>query len=676
MGAQPQGKGIAMKTKIHFVKAAAAVLLLSLGCWIFLPGAREHAGEDGGAAVVLNLASGDSADSGPAVTWYCAMTQCGVSGLPNPGKCPKCGMDLIPTDASAPKTAPREFAFAADAAKLVRVETVRAARQPLSAAIALSGRVAEDETRRSVIAARFPGRIERLYLDHAGMRVRAGDHMADIYAPDLSLSLSTLLSAKNREERDDSVYSYLRDTDLDDTRARLLNRGLTDGQIDELIESDSMRTVFTIQSPMTGVVVERMATRGQYVQEGTPLFAIADLSQVWVELSAYETDLALLRFGQKASISVAAMPGEKFGGAVSFVSPVMDEGSRSVRVRLDVPNPKQLLKPGMLVKADISVPLTDDGLAAGGLWEDGEYVCPMHPLETSREPGDCPVCGMALVPAESLDMADAPPPGQPLAVPESALLATGLRTLVYVAKEGSDQVTRYEAREVTPGMRAGQLRVVLAGLEEGEEVVTEGAFQIDSAMQIQGKFSLMDSRGGDRDPYFGPGSHDGDPQPGWYAAMDRSDWNPRSGSAPVDLDALFAAYLDIAETLAADDADGAKANAGRLAQWPVPPGDVAAAAADSEFSGLMRELTAYTGGMAKADGLEAQRLAFRDLSGIMTRLARRYGAPAAGVHSIFCPMAFNDAGAFWLQREATVSNPYHGLEMLRCGWEVEALPGR
>lgn len=651
------------KKSIH---AVVAVAILSAGFWLLAPGGGNSAGE--------NEAAVEAHADNPAVTWYCSMTQCGVSGLPNPGKCPKCGMDLIPTDASAPKTGPREFAFAADAGKLVRVETVAAKRQPVAASLSLSGKVAEDETRRSVIAARFSGRIERLYLDHLGMRVRKGDHMADIYAPDLSLSLSTLLSAHNRADGDASAYAYLRDNDIADTRVRLLNRGLTDEQIDELIETGTMRTVFTLTSPMGGVVVERLATRGQYVDEGTPLFAVADLSRVWVELSAYEADLALLRFRQKAAISVAALPGEKFEGVVSFISPVMDEQGRSVRVRLDVPNPKLLLKPGMLIKAELSVPLTVDGQAAGHAWEDGARVCPMHPLETASGPADCSVCGMALVPVETLDMAETPPPGEPLVVPESALLATGLRTLAYVAKTDADHVTRYEAREVTAGLRAGPWRVVLAGLEEGERVVTEGAFQIDSAMQIQGKFSLMHAGGTDRDPYFGPGNHESDPQPGWYAAAERSDWNPRAAGAAVDLDALFSLYLDVADTLAADDAAGAHANAVRLAGWPLPSAEALSTAPDGEFSGLMRDLSTHMAGMAKANDLEAQRLAFRDLSGIVTRLTRRYGAPPSGAYSIFCPMAFDDAGAFWLQREAAVSNPYHGQEMLRCGWEVESLP--
>ena len=646
------------------IKALVPVLAAALACWLLLPVGHNHSGEAEAAA------AGAEVDAG--VTWYCSMTQCGVSGLPQPGKCPKCGMDLIPTDASAPKTGPREFAFAADAARLVRVETYAAQRQAVNAAVSLTGKIAEDETRRSVIAARFPGRIERLYLDHSGIRVRKGDHMADIYAPDLSLSLSTLLSAHGRKADGLPENPYV--DDIGDTRARLLNRGLTDEQIDELVESGDMRTVFTIKSPMGGVVVERMATRGQYVDEGTPLFEIADLTRVWVELSAYETDLALLRFGQEATLTVAAFPGEKFAGVVSFISPVMDEQSRSVRVRLDVPNPRELLKPGMLVRAEISVPLTDAGQAAGHIREDVTHVCPMHPLEAAPEAADCSVCGMALVPVEALEPAGAEPPGKPLVVPESAVLATGLRALVYVAKTGDDNVTRYEAREVTGGMRAGPWRVVLAGLSEGERVVTEGAFQIDSAMQIQGKFSLMHMGDDKRDPYFGPGSHDSDPQPGWYAAGEPSDWNPRTASQPVDLDALFARYLDVAAALAADDAAVAHARAVDLAAWPAPSGETVEASTDGEFPGLMRELEARVGGLAGADGLKAQRLAFRDLSGIVTRLTRRYGAPPSGAYSIFCPMAFEDAGAFWLQRDAAVSNPYHGLEMPRCGWDIEKLP--
>ncbi|MCD8349343.1 MAG: efflux RND transporter periplasmic adaptor subunit [Planctomycetaceae bacterium] len=648
--------------KKNIVKGIAVALGLVVVAWVLLPGGHNHAHDHNHESTEANGESG--------ITWYCSMTQCGVSGLPNPGKCPKCGMDLVPTDASAPQTGPREVAFAVDAAKLVRVQTAVASRQPVSAVVTLSGKVAEDETRRSVISARFDGRIERLYMDHEGLRVRKGDHMADIYAPDLSLSLSTLLSARNGQ----SGYGSFGVDDIEDTRVRLRNRGLTDEQIDELIETGTMRSVFTITSPMGGVVVERMATRGQYVNEGTPLFAIADLSRVWVELAAHESDLSLLRFRQRADLTIAAMPGERFEGVVAFIDPVMDEASRTVRVRLDVANPQHRLKPGMLVKAEIAVPLTDDGQPAGHNWQDGEHICPMHPLESASAPGECPVCDMTMVPAESMDVVDAVPAGRPLVVPESAILATGRRSLVYVVKPGDDGAIRYEAREVTTGNGAGAMRVVLSGLAEGEAVVAVGAFQVDSAMQIQGKFSLMQTGDVERDPFFGSGSHDGDPQPGWYAAADPSSWNPQSVYPAFDLQPLLGIYFDVAAALAADDAGAARAGAERLSSWSAGLGKGTGSAADTDFPAVMQSLLEQSSRMAGAAGLAEQRAAFRDVSGTVTLLARRYGAGAVPVRSMFCPMAFDDAGAFWLQREAQVANPYHGLEMLRCGWEVETIP--
>ncbi len=641
------------------VQGVAVMIGLLIACWMVLPGGHNHA--------VDHVHETGEAHAESGVTWYCSMTQCGVSGLPGPGKCPKCGMDLVPTDASAPQTGPREVAFSAEAAELVRVETAVATRQPASAIVILSGKVAEDETRRSVISARFDGRIERLYMDHEGLRVREGDHMADIYAPDLSLSLSTLLNARNGA----SGYGSFGVDDVQDIRVRLRNRGLTDRQIDELIEEGTQRSVFTITSPMSGVVVERMATRGQYVTEGTPLFALADLSRVWVELAAHESDLVLLRFRQRASLSIAALPGERFEGVVGFIDPVMDEASRTVRVRVDVLNPQHRLKPGMLVKAEIDVPLTDDGRPAGHARDDGEYVCPMHPLETAAEPDDCPVCDMTMVPAESMDIAESTPAGRPLLVPESAVLATGRRSLVYVATKGDDGATRYEAREVTTGTSAGPMRVVLSGLAEGEAVVAAGAFQIDSAMQIQGKFSLMQAGGvdSDRDPFFGPGNHDGDPQPGWYAAVPSS-WESRRDNPAFDIHSTLDSYFDIAAALAADDAVAARVGAERLSSRL----SLIGAAADADFSTVMQNMTGSASRLAEADGLDRQRRAFRDLSGAVTLLARRYGTGSLTVRSLFCPMAFDDAGAFWLQRDAQVVNPYHGSEMLRCGWEVETIP--
>ncbi len=658
--------------KKTIVTRAAAALLVLVVCWLLIPGGHNHSGD--GTAVAASGSDGDAGSGAgeSGVTWYCSMTQCGVSGMASPGKCPKCGMDLIPTDASAPKTGPREVAFTADAAKLIRVETFAARHQPVAARVVLSGKVAEDETRRSVIAARFDGRIERLYMDHTGLRVRKGDHMADIYAPDLTLSLSTLLSALDNK----SGYSILGTQDIADIRVRLLNRGLTDEQIDELLESRSMRNVFMITSPVSGVVVERQATRGQYVNEGTPLFTIADLSRVWVELNAFESDLGLLRFGQTARLAIAALPGEEFDGVVSFIDPVMDEATRSVRVRLDVANPQYRLKPGMLVRADIEVPLSDDGSAAAHGYPDGTHVCPMHPTETAPEPADCPVCDMAMVPAENLDMAESRSAGEPLVVPESAVLSTGRRSLVYVAATEGDGTTRYEAREVTPGLPAGPFRVILSGLEAGEVVVASGAFQIDSAMQIQGKASLMQAGGAGRDPFFGPGSHDGDPAPGWYAAAERTGWDPADAVPGFDVETLVARYLEVADALAADDGDAAHAGAVKLAGWAGQFGSALGGNGDGDdaFPELLAGLKEQAARLDRANSLDDQRLAFRDLSGVLTTVLRRYGAPSGPVRSIFCPMAFDEAGAFWLQRDAQVNNPYHGLEMPRCGWEIEEIP--
>ena len=179
------------------------------------------------------------------------------------------------------------------------------------------------------------------------------------------------------------------------------------------------------------------------------------------------------------------------------------------------------------------------------------------------------------------------------------------------------------------------------------------------------------------DPYFGDGDHDGDPQPGWYAAAERSGWNFTAPIWSAAAEAVFNVYLEVGVALARDDDKDAGEAAQVLAALPLPMlprgADIPSEAYEA-YTALRATLAERVETLADAKNLAARRLAFRDLSGALTRWARRYGAPAGELHLVFCPMAFNHAGAFWLQRSETVNNPYHGLEMPRCGWVVETIP--
>ena len=377
--------------------------------------------------------------------WTCSMHP--QVRQPGPGKCPICGMDLIPVEAEPGAEAAGERTLVVSEAgkKLMEIATSPVERRPVDVEVRLVGRVGYDEGNVSRITAWVPGRIERMHVDYTGAVVEAGQPMADLYGPSLLAAQEELLQSRDavdRAERADASEAVraARAT-LEAVRDRLRLWGLSDGQIAEIEERGTVEPTITILAPTSGTVIEKNATEGMYVAIGSPIYLIADLSTVWVELEAYESDLAWIREGQEVVFTTEAHPGETFHGEVSFVDPVVDPTTRTVRVRVEAGNEDGRLKPEMFVRA----------------------VAYAHAGHGERAP---------------------------LVIPRTAPLLTGARAVVYVEVPGSDSPT-YEGREVVLGPRAGDYYVVREGLSEGERVVTEGSFKIDSALQIRAKRSMM-----------------------------------------------------------------------------------------------------------------------------------------------------------------------------------------
>lgn len=419
-----------------------------------------------------------------------------------PGQCPLCGMDLIlvPQDESEGMEDPRQIRFSPAQKSLMRIETVPVERRFPVASLRLVGKVTYDETNIAYITAWIAGRIDRLFVDYTGLAVQKGDHMVELYSPELYSAQEELLQAvKGMQQLSSSGLSSLRASaqgTVESARDRLRLWGLTAEQIKQVEKSGKPQENVTIYSPSSGVVIHKDAQEGMYVETGSRIFTIADLSAVWVQLDAYESDLQWLRYGQSAEFSTEAFPGEIFHGRIAFIDPVLNPKTRTVGVRVNVDNSDGRLKPEMFVRANVSA-----RLAMGGKVVDeelaGKWVSPMHPEIISDEPGVCPVCGMDLVKTESLGFSTESSEGvqPPIVIPASAALLTGQRAVVYVEDPDADRPT-YVGREVVLGARAGADYIVSSGLSEGDLVVVSGNFKIDSALQIQAKPSMMNPDGG------------------------------------------------------------------------------------------------------------------------------------------------------------------------------------
>jgi Cu(I)/Ag(I) efflux system membrane fusion protein len=465
-----------------------AILLVAVGILLFAAGYFLHGFWPGPQEAAVQQAEAQT-------EWTCSMHP--QIREDKPGKCRLCDMDLIPLVPDADGGGARVITFSPEAIKLMEIQTSVVERKALSHQVRLVGKIALDETRTKAITAWVPGRIERLFVDYTGIEVRAGDHMVELYSPELITAqaefLQSIQSAQGLAGSSELVANSIRQT-LQAAREKLALLGLTEKQIADIETAGKPLDRLTIYAPMGGIVIDKKATEGTYVKTGTPIYTIADLSKLWVLMDAYESDLAWIQYGQAVEFSTPSLPGQVFSGRVSFISPVLNDQTRSVKVRAVLDNTESKLKPNMLVSAFVKTPVTEQGPAMATDLV-GKWICPMHGQIVKDAAGACDICGMDLVAAESLGLTKEMDSMPPLVVPASAALITGRaldKAVVYVQVEGADKPT-FVGKEVTLGPRAGGYYIVRSGLMEGERVVTNGNFKIDSEMQIRAKPSMMTS---------------------------------------------------------------------------------------------------------------------------------------------------------------------------------------
>ncbi|HML76085.1 MAG TPA: efflux RND transporter periplasmic adaptor subunit, partial [Anaerohalosphaeraceae bacterium] len=282
--------------------------------------------------------------------WTCSMHP--QIRQPQPGKCPLCGMDLIPIGGSDTH-ASGVIEFTPDAAKLMEIQTSKVERKSVTTDIRLIGKIDYDQTRIKSITSWTGGRLDRLFVDYTGMTVRKGDHMVELYSPELISAQTELLEAVKSVQNIASNSSDLIRRSIEGTlkaseeKLRLL--GITDEQILQIKTSGQILDHLTINAPIGGVVIDKMANEGMYVDTGMAIYTIADLSRLWLILDAYESDLKWLRYGQKVEFVTESIPGRTFEATVSFISPVLNEMTRTVKIRAVVDNADSTLKPGMFI---------------------------------------------------------------------------------------------------------------------------------------------------------------------------------------------------------------------------------------------------------------------------------------------------------------------------------------
>lgn len=366
--------------------------------------------------------------------WTCSMHP--QIRMDEPGQCPICGMDLIPLRSGSSAVSgdiPEDaMQMSEEATALANIQTSVVNRKNPVKEMLLYGVIAPDERSLQSQTAHVAGRIEHLYIDFTGETVRRGQALASIYSPELFAAQQELLEALKLMPAQPLLVAAARE--------KLKLWKLTDGQI-AAIESTGMASpTVEIKSNTSGIVTAKRVSEGDYVPQGGVLFDVANLSKVWAMFEAYEADLAFLRQGDKLSFTLQAIPGKIFDGAVSFIDPILDKTTRTAKVRVEISNPDLRIKPEMYATAKVNARLQ-------------QYA-------------------------------------NQLVVPQSAVLWTGKRSIVYVSLPGFDTPV-YQLREVELGPSLGDAYVVLSGLTDGEAIVTNGAFAIDASAQLEGKRSMM-----------------------------------------------------------------------------------------------------------------------------------------------------------------------------------------
>ena len=627
------------KSILTIAGTAVAALVIGIGVGRLTqsnPESHNHGAE--------GSASAELVQADEPTIWTCSMHP--QIQAPEPGDCPICGMDLIPLESDAgADDGPRTMSMSESSRALADIQTTAVIKDYPEAEIRMVGTLDYDETLEKSLTARFPARIDELFVNFKGIPVAKGDHLAKVYSPEL-LSAQRELLTSYRADPESSITRAARE------KLRLWD--LVPEQIDAIIESGEAKDHFMLKAPIGGVVVAKHVKEGDYVKTGESLFKIVDLSRLWAYLDAYESDLPWLRYGQDVAFSVEAIPGQTFHGQVAFIEPEVNRKTRTVPIRVNVPNPESTLKPGMFVRGIVASRLAEDGKVYAPEMA-GKWISPMHPEVVKDGPGQCDVCGMDLVPAEELGYVDNATEAAPLIIPTSAVLRTGKRAVVYVEKPNTERPT-FEGREIVLGPRAGNYFLVTTGLDAGERVVTNGAFKIDSALQIQAKPSMMNPDGG--------GSAPGHNHGGAAPVGGQPDNSKHNGMTMLEIAGdiapqLLPSYLTMQSALAGDDLDAAKAQAKAM----------------MKVTGHSGDLPALLHDMLAAETLDAFRIPhFEALSNALITAAK--AAPASFDRDFYimnCPMANDNKGADWLQASKPLQNPYFGAMMIKCGEVKETI---
>ena len=506
-----------------------------------------------------------------------------------PGNCPICGMELIPLSIETGDT--QSYTMSEDAMKLANITTMIVGKGSADKELRLNGKVQVDERNAYSQSTHIPGRIEKLSINFTGEKVSRGQTLATIYSPELVTAQEELLQAASIKESQPELFAAAKE--------KLRNWKIGDSQINRILSSGKAIQRFPISADVNGIVTEKMVDLGDYVERGMPIYEISDLSKVWVLFDLYESDLNWVKEGSKITYTINSIPGETFEGSISFIDPLINGQTRVASARVEVNNKDGKLKPEMFAS--------------------GVVVNDISGKET-----------------------------QEIVIPKSAVLWTGKRSVVYI-KENVENRAGFTLREIVLGPALGDSYIVTEGLLQGDEIVTNGTFTVDAAVQLSGRPSMMNPKTETKksDSFIVVN----------ISAEEKQQFEP-----------ILSNYLEFKEALVGDDFSSAKKSAIQLDKKikNVNTSQFTDEAAKI-WESFQKELSKSTMAISTAKDIKEMRNNFDELSETTIGLVKSFQLTNKELYILHCPMANNNKGADWLSASSEVKNPYYGSAMLSCG---------
>jgi Cu(I)/Ag(I) efflux system membrane fusion protein len=539
--------------------------------------------------------------------WTCSMHPQIMKS--EPGDCPICGMDLIPAESSAEGLLADQFKLSNNAMALANIQTSLVGNSnQKDNFIKLSGKIVENEESNAVQVSYFSGRIEKLNVSFTGEKINKGQLLATIYSPELYAAQQELITAANLKESQPTLYKAV--------KSKLKLWKLNDKQINQIEASGKVIENFPVYATVSGTVSVKLVEQGDYIKQGQPLLKISKLSTVWGNFDVYENQIDNFKKEQEVVVTTNAYANEEFKGKVDFIDPILNTKTRTVTLRVVLNNNKNKFKPGMFVEAKIK-------------------------NRTGNK-------------------------NNTISIPSSAVLWTGKRSVVYIKPDTTKPV--FEMREITLGKKLNDNYEVVEGLNNGDEIVTNGVFTIDAAAQLQGKKSMMNKVVGK--VMTGHEGHLGMDE-NTSSATNNFNKNKRievSEEFQNQLKTVFNNYINLKDALVKGDANKAVSTSKMISE-NVSKVDMKLLKdnnARTQWMSLVKEIKSSATSISKTLDIKGQRDHFKHLSSHLINALQLFGVKEK-VYVEFCPMADNNNGAYWLSKEEKVINPYFGEAMLTCG---------